>query len=337
MTKQRRTDQPSTLNEESAAIIFNEHRLQLKQKRYDGTQQRFLNWGSQHNRSVLEYVNAIDIINYLAYGRVHHKWSYGTLLQYKQAILQLYEKEQRDLITSDPYFLDFFSALKSDAVLSFDFPIINLQPAIDFMISLGNNSSMSLLRLTQKLCFLLGITGFLRPSDIERIDDSKTLIREGTLRLVILAPKEKRAGRPIEKVVIISPHSDTNLCPVICYQDYKARFISYSPIVCSHARLPQLSYTALIRNTTAYTKAIGSERISNHIKSILCLATTTCTASPPGRKAVKARAVGSTRAILAGAKLEDVLTHGSWASSSIFDTYYRLNRASATNFTDLIL
>ncbi|KAG2232631.1 hypothetical protein INT48_001320 [Thamnidium elegans] len=337
INKQRRVDLPSTLNDESTAIIFNPSQLKLQQKRYDGPRQRFLNWGLQHNRKVLEFVTAIDLINYLAYGHVHHKWVYSIILQYKQGILQLYTAEQHSQITSDPSYIKFVSALKNEAIISFDFPVINLQPAIDFILALGNNQQMPLLQLTQKLCFLLGITGFLRPSDIERINDSKTSVSDGTLRLVILAPKKKRSGHPIEKVVIVSEHSNQLLCPVTCYQSYQERFSSLSPLTRQHPRLSQLSYVPLVRNTTDHNKFIGSERISEHIKSILNLATTTATPSSLRTKAIKARAVGSTRAILAGAKLEDVLTHGSWASSSIFDTYYRLNRASATNFTDLIL
>ncbi|KAI7897170.1 uncharacterized protein EV154DRAFT_597569 [Mucor mucedo] len=282
-TKQHRTNEPSTLSEEFSSLIFNPHRVTLKPKRYN------------------EFVNDIGIINYLAYGRVHHNWSYATILQYKQAILQLHEQTQRDSITTNPAFIEFFSALKSNAILFFDFPMINLQPAIDVMLSWGDNCDMALLQITQRLCFLFGITGVLRPSDIERIDDSKTLVVKDALRLVVLAPKEKRA------------------------------------VIRSHDRLPHLLYTALVRNITDHHKAIGSERISKQITSILCRASTTFTASTSSPKTIKAWAIGSTRAILDGAKLDDVLTHGSWASSSIFDTYYRLNRASATNFTDLIL
>ncbi|KAG2191001.1 hypothetical protein INT47_006018 [Mucor saturninus] len=335
--KQRHVDNPPTLNEESTAIINNPHRLQMQRRCYDGAQRRFLDWSIQHNRKVLEFVSAIDMVNYLAYGRVHHKWAYNTILQYKQAILKLYTKEQRALIANEDSYINFFAALKNEAVLSFDFPVINLQPAIDFVLGLGKNQSMNLLQLTQKLCFLLGITGFLRPSDIERIDDSKTMVTTESLRSVILAPKEKRAGRPIEKVVVISNHSSPLLCPVATYQTYKTHFLAEPPIIRQHARLPQFTYTALVRNTTDTNRCIGSERISKHIRSILSLATTTATTSSTSRKTIKARAVGSTRAILAGAKLEDILTQGSWASSSIFDTYYRLNRASATNFSNLIL
>ncbi|KAG2233255.1 hypothetical protein INT48_001704 [Thamnidium elegans] len=137
---------------------------------------------------------------------------------------------------------------------------------------------MSLLRLTQNLCFLLGITWFLRPSDIERINDGKALVSANTLRLVILAPKEKRSGRPIEKCVVISVDSNPSLYPAACYQAYKECFIYLPPLIRQHPRLPQFSYVPLVRNVTDSDKCIGSERISNHIKSVLNLATTT--ASP---------------------------------------------------------
>ncbi|KAG2228888.1 hypothetical protein INT48_007053 [Thamnidium elegans] len=238
ITKQRRIDLPSTLNEESSAIIYDPTWRKLQHQRYDGTQQRFLNRGTQHNRNVLEFVTDIDLVNYLAYGHFHHKWVYSTILQYKQSILQLYTTEQRAQITSDSLYIKFFATLKNR---------------------------------------------FLRPSDIERINDGKALVSANTLRLVILDPKEKRSGRPIEKVVVISVRSNPSLCPV--------------------ALLSSFSYVPLVRNVTDSDKCIGSERISNHIKFVLNLATTTASPASLRTKTIKARVVGSTRAILAGAKL----------------------------------
>ncbi|KAG2193545.1 hypothetical protein INT47_010323 [Mucor saturninus] len=124
--RQRHVNNPPTLNEESTATINNPHRLQLQRRRYDGAQRRFLNWGIQHNRKVLEFVGAIDMLNYLAYGHVHHKWDYNTILQYKQDILKLYTKEQRALIANDDNYINFFAALKNGAVLSLDSPVVNL-------------------------------------------------------------------------------------------------------------------------------------------------------------------------------------------------------------------
>ncbi|KAI9024983.1 hypothetical protein CLU79DRAFT_686734, partial [Phycomyces nitens] len=47
----------------------------------------------------------------------------------------------------------------------------------------------------------------------------------------------------------------------------------------------------------------------------------------------RARALGSTAATRFGIPLDDILTHGSWASSSVFDTFYRLSCETASDFT----
>ncbi|OAQ22192.1 hypothetical protein K457DRAFT_85158, partial [Linnemannia elongata AG-77] len=51
----------------------------------------------------------------------------------------------------------------------------------------------------------------------------------------------------------------------------------------------------------------------------------------------KARAIGPTEAIKKGARVDDVVVHGNWSSSIIFDRFYRLTSASAVNFTSLVL
>lgn len=44
-----------------------------------------------------------------------------------------------------------------------------------------------------------------------------------------------------------------------------------------------------------------------------------------------------TEAIKKGARVDDVVVHGNWSSSIIFDRFYRLTSASAVNFTSLVL
>lgn len=58
---------------------------------------------------------------------------------------------------------------------------------------------------------------------------------------------------------------------------------------------------------------------------------------PTNTKIPKARAIGSTAAIKQGASVDDVVVHGNWSSSILFDKFYRLNAATATNFTSMVL
>ncbi|OAQ22217.1 hypothetical protein K457DRAFT_85129 [Linnemannia elongata AG-77] len=48
-------------------------------------------------------------------------------------------------------------------------------------------------------------------------------------------------------------------------------------------------------------------------------------------------AVGTTAALKRGIPVDDVVTHGNWSSPAIFEAFYRISRALASNFTTAIL
>ncbi|OMJ27901.1 hypothetical protein AYI69_g2641 [Smittium culicis] len=70
--------------------------------------------------------------------------------------------------------------------------------------------------------------GFLRASDIHRVDDERTEISKKSIKLIIFAPKEKRKSSPIERLVEIKAHSDEIILPVIAYRIYKQRIANIS-------------------------------------------------------------------------------------------------------------
>jgi hypothetical protein len=93
---------------------------------------------------------------------------------------------------------------------------------------------MSIEGLTQKLCWLLGMCAFLRPSDIERIDLDKYSIHDGFISLHIIRPKETSAGIHKAKSVILQAYSvDTHICPVKTFKDY-IRLYAHTKISVPH-------------------------------------------------------------------------------------------------------
>ncbi|OMJ13050.1 hypothetical protein AYI70_g8747 [Smittium culicis] len=70
---------------------------------------------------------------------------------------------------------------------------------------------------------VVAVCGFMRASDVHRIDDAQTTTIDGKLKLVIVAPKEKRKGRPIIRTCETSCHSEKFLCPVESYRVYRSR------------------------------------------------------------------------------------------------------------------
>jgi hypothetical protein len=87
----------------------------------------------------------------------------------------------------------------------------------------------------------------------------------------------------------------------------------------------------LIRNTRNFARPLGIDAIGKHIQTFLHLVQ--CS----GGRTPKARALGPTLALASGASVDDILAQGSWASRQVFDSFYRLSRATQANFTSSVL
>ncbi|KAI9314656.1 hypothetical protein BX666DRAFT_1862354, partial [Dichotomocladium elegans] len=187
--------------------------------------------------------------------------------------------------------------------------------------------------LTAKLCWLLRVCGFMRPSDIEQIDldQSDPAPVHESFHLVVVVPKEKRLGQRIHKNITISRHADLSLCPVQAFETYYQQY-AREPCRIQHPVLSTIVINYLFRKINNTSKPIGAQRISKYISSIMSRLP-----QPPGHKRIKAQALGPTRATQAGATIDDVVSHGFWNSQQVFDTFYRLSRESNTGFTTLTL
>ncbi|KAG1409787.1 hypothetical protein G6F58_009308 [Rhizopus delemar] len=210
----------------------------------------------------------------------------------------------------------FFTNLRALTVRSFDKPNYDLTPVLDKLHSWGPNDLLTAERLTRKLCFLLAITGFLRHADLHRINMLKTSVLATTsqLKLVIDCPKEKRGGSPIERVV----------------------FITTTPCLGPHPTRPSRTIGFLVRSLNDFNSPVSVQTISRHVRSLFNRITVHDD-SGQRRPPPRARAVGSSNAVLHGANLDDILVHGSWASACVFDNFYRLSRQTVTNFTTMAL
>ncbi|KAL9550035.1 hypothetical protein MBANPS3_004928 [Mucor bainieri] len=182
------------------------------------------------------------------------------------------------------------------------------------------------------------INRFLRNADIYRINVVKVQLHDNNtkLQLVIDCPKEKRKGLPIERVTVIQQHTEpTILCPIRTYLAY-THCIATTPCVGPHPTRPSRQLDFLVRSLHDFKVAVGPQTIGRHVRSILAMVEVENRANTSSRP-LRARAVGSTDSVLHGASVDDILAHGSWSSSSIFDNFYRLSRETLTNFTHMSL
>ncbi|KAG1040521.1 hypothetical protein G6F43_012273 [Rhizopus delemar] len=304
--------------------------------RYDPIQHKFIRWCELHHFDAFN-PDPAQIINYLAYGHHTLQWKVGTCQNYKSAILDLYDPSTRECIQADYTLQKFFTNLRALTVRSFDKPNFDLAPVLDKLHAWGPNHQLATEQLTQKLCFLLAVTGFLRHADLHRINLTKTSVALGCslLKLLTDCPKEKRHDSPIERIVIINPHTDPLLCPVQVFQAYVTR-VATTPCVHPHPTRPSRQINYLVRSLNDHSTHVSVQTISRHVKHLLSLIVVTDNSGNPCPLS-RARAIGSTNAVLQGATLDGILVHGSWASSCVFDNFYRLSRRTVSNFTTMAL
>ena len=295
--------------------------------RYAQVQAKFMGWCRDNSAN---HENPASVLNFLAHGRTQLGWSLQTLMNYRSSIADMFP-DRASILDFWPL-QTFFQAVQDTTIRNIQSRPADIQPIIEHFHHLGPNHSMSLGDLTAKTCWLLGVCGFMRPSDIERIDMDKSTCTDIRDRIVftVVAPKEKRLGQRVMKEVIIRSHSDPLLCPVATVRSYLARH-AHRPCHLPHPALPHVTINYFIRDLRDCHRPVYAQRISNHIKSIMSLLPSS------GGRPLRARALGSTRALLAGANLDAVITHGHWSSQAIFDNFYRLSSDTLTDFTSLVL
>ncbi|PVU91173.1 hypothetical protein BB561_004538 [Smittium simulii] len=112
--------------------------------------------------------------------------------------------------------------------------------------------------------------------------------------LIIIAPKEKRGGQPVERICQIAEHSNPIICLVMAYRKYESRVATTSCIT-------PLSVGSITRHTH------GLSGLMAHFKN---------TTIP------NAWEIGATLIAQAGASAGNIVNHAFWYNYSIFDSYY---------------
>ncbi|OMJ30032.1 hypothetical protein AYI69_g436 [Smittium culicis] len=308
-------------------VIEKLHEWVKRRSRYHSTQQNFLEWNLNNNQS--SAIQPSHVVNYLAHLFTTRKLSVNTIKSYKSAILNLVADPRT--MENSHCMKEFLKAIEETEIKSFVNPVINITPVIEKLHEWGENNKLDIMKLTTKCCWLLALCGFLRASDIHRIDDARTTICNGTLNIVIIAPKEKRKGQQIERPCEINSHPNPILCPVAAYTVYKST-VATELCPTPHTNNKDLTINVLFRNTKDKNKPLSVDSITRHIKNLSRLID-----SPPNTPIPKARAIGATLAATSGVPAENIVSHAFWSNFSMFDTYYRLNRSTQSNMTEAVL
>jgi len=314
------------------SVFFDSASVVRRQQSYSGAQGQYIRWCELEHLDPFT-PNTLTLLNFLSYGSISLQWRASTVSTYKSAIFNLFTDSSP--VTNDPRFKEFMAIIRSGSTKRLANFSLDLTPILQHFQALGENSTMHIRDLTHKVCWLLGVTGFMRPDDIRCTDASLSKVIDGRIILTVVFPKEKREGQRIEKEVIISPHTNALLCPVKAYLIYRKRTGKEDKRLLIEARQhPKDKHrliTPLIRNIQNKLQPVQNDSISNHMQQVMQLIQT------PETGSLKCRAVAATMAIVNKVPIDDVMVHGNWSSTAIVDKYYRLSRSTANNMSTTIL
>jgi hypothetical protein len=162
----------------------------------------------------MDETQASSVLDFLSHGHVQQKWSLQTLNNYRSSLLHMFAN-RNDILNYLPL-RAYLQAIQDLSLLSDLSRPIDINQIINHFHSLGANHTILLLDLTAKLCLLLGVCGFMRPLDIERINLDESICDHYTDKVIlkVVGPKEKRLGQWITKEITIQRHDDSLICPV---------------------------------------------------------------------------------------------------------------------------
>ncbi|KAI9271649.1 hypothetical protein BDA99DRAFT_594773, partial [Phascolomyces articulosus] len=307
--------QQPNLND-NAQAIFTHNRLKddATNDSYKPGQLLFLKWCLESNITPQSF-QPEDLINFISDMHTRHLYAISTLQLFRAAITHFHHHPSS--IRTNERINSFFNILLKHAPpIRLHRPTISLQPTIDHLQSLDSHS-ISLATLQSKLAFLLGITCFLRPSDLHRIPFTSTSVSDDNiLSFEVHSPKEKRQRRRIIKSFQVKAHRDQHLCPVHIFHLYMQR-------------RPSCDATPLFVNSLQPNNSISPRTIQSWISKLINLST--------DEKRVSLRSIASSLALQSDIPREDIVTMGNWASSATFENHYHREHLSTFDFTNTLI
>ncbi|PVU91900.1 hypothetical protein BB561_004140 [Smittium simulii] len=210
------------------------------------------------------------------------KLTVNTIKAYKSAIMQLIKYKKG---IEDSYLLKtVLKSLDESNIIRNQRTEFDIKYIINHFNRIGPSDELDAKSLTSKTCWLL-------------IYDYQTIITENSVKLIVVAPKEKKKGKNIEKFVVIKAHRDPILCPVAAYSAYKRKMVT-SLCLIPHVNDKSIIVNHLFRYLNESSKPLTVDSISKNIKYV---------------------------------------SNANWSSYYMFDTYYCLSKDSGDNLTESIL
>ncbi|KAG2206082.1 hypothetical protein INT47_003731 [Mucor saturninus] len=289
---------------------------------YKYAQLEFVKWASA--RSIdLKYFTPEQLVNFLSEVSQDKSYHVNTIKLWRSAITR-FHSAPKSLSGSSCINALISTLANTEPPRNIHRPTVGLTPTFMYLLEIPSSSTAPLASLQPKLAFLLGLSGFMRPSDLARISllSASVDLNSHCLTFNVIAPKERRGGVRIIKPFLFHPHQDSRLCPVKCFQ-----------AVQQHPRAQNRPADTLFVQSTQPSKAVVTSTISSWLRRLISVVFEQYIHHINADH----HTLGSSMALREGISLDDIVTLGNWKSADTFQTYYRREHLAEVDFTNQII
>lgn len=182
----------------------------------------------------------------------------------------------------------------------------------EYLKGLGENSSLTLKQLSQKLALLMALVEASRVSELQALDLRYRSYRpEGVVFQLPTLGKKRVAGAPPKEVFFGAFPDDSHLCVMKFLKHYEDVTAQYRK---KDLNIPRPLFLSYIKPHAPVTL----QRIANWLKEILKKAGVDTAMF----KAHSVRGASSTAALRKGVLIEDILRTADWSTDSTFRRFY---------------
>lgn len=183
---------------------------------------------------------------------------------------------------------------------------------VEYCRSMGQNNTLSLKQLSQKLALLMALVEASRVSELQALDLRYRFYRpEGVFFQLPTLGKKRIVGAPPKEMMFGAFPEDSRLCVAKCLRRYEECTAQYRKMEPSS---PQPVFLSYIKPHGPVT----SQRIAHWLKEILGSAGVNTAVF----KAHSVRGASSTAASDKGVPIEDILRTADWSTDSTFRRFY---------------
>lgn len=183
---------------------------------------------------------------------------------------------------------------------------------IKYLQSLGENETLPLKTLTQKLALLMALVGANKVSELQALDLRYQFYQpERACFQMPTLSKKRTAGAPPKQFMFGAFPDENRLCVMKCLRQYEAVTREHRE---GDPGSPKLLFLSLIKPH----KPVTSQHIANWLKDILGKAGIDTSMF----KAHSVRGASSTAASAKGVLIKDILCTADWNTDSTFQRFY---------------